>query len=128
MFGAGSGHEARSIAPAGIAVKGELADDQHLAALIDDGAIHLPVAVFEHAELPELVCQLDCLRLGVIVRDADQHTESSVDRADDRAVDRNRCSFDSLDHCPHLISVPPDNAERLVQPPPAPDREAGNSP
>ena len=75
--------EARATALHRVAVERELRHDEHRAADVDDRAIHLVLVVGEDAQADELLGHpLDVVE-GVRVREADEHGESSLDRAGD---------------------------------------------
>ena len=85
----------------GVAVEGELADDQHLAGGVGHRTVHHPVVIGHDPQAPDLVGQLARLGLGVVPVHTDQHAETGPDLADRLVADPHPGPRHPLHQTPH---------------------------
>ena len=83
-------------------VKGELADDQHVAANIGEGVVHQSVVVVEDAQSGDLAAEPLDVFGGVSVLDAEQHDEAKADFTAHLVADGDRGFARPLDDYPHV--------------------------
>ena len=83
-------------------VKGELADDQHVAANIGEGVVHQSVVVVEDAQSGDLAAEPLDVFGGVGVLDAEQHDEAKADFTAHLVADGDRGFARPLDDYPHV--------------------------
>ena len=102
---AGGVDEAGAVALGAVAVERELADGEHLAADVFDGAVHLAFGVLENPELGGLARQVAGVKKGVAMRHPDQNEQARPDFGNTLSVHRNRGLLDALDHQLHRYSV-----------------------
>ena len=95
QFGTGGVGEAGAAALAAVAVEGELADNQDLAADGVQTAVHLAVLVFKDPQAQGLLGQVTAFLLGVVGAHAQQDQKTGADGAVDFAVNGDGCGFDS---------------------------------
>jgi hypothetical protein len=98
-----AGDEGGAVALAGLAVEGELGDDEDLAVRAQR-LVHLAVGVLEDPQRGDLVGQPVAVGLGVVVGHAQEHQQARADRGHDLAVDRHRRGGDPLDKGAHARS------------------------
>ncbi len=88
--------EAGTASLARVGVKRELRNDQHAAAHLQRGAVHLARVVLEHPQICCLAGEQFRFGFGVAVRDADQRHETLIHRAGDAPLDGHAAPTHSL--------------------------------
>ena len=86
QFRRGGTNEARPVALACVGGKGELRDNQHAAADINDGTVHLAILVLENPEFRGLAGQPFGFGLPVALDSADQRQQTGADFSNRLAV------------------------------------------
>src|SRR5579884_2256394 len=102
--GRGRGPRRPAAAP-GVAVEGELADDEQRATDRVHGHVHVAGGVVEDAQVPDLVGQLLCDPVVVVVGDADEHAQPGADLTDRAAVDGDARARHTLDERAHVVDA-----------------------
>jgi len=106
-FRFGSANETRPPAFAAIAQQGELADDQHLPADLQQGTIHFAFVILEDPQPRGLLCHVFDVA-GLIVRgNAQQHEHAAIDLSHDFLVDDDTGPADALHAGSHERTSPP---------------------
>jgi len=102
--GALRGHgvdETGSVALAGLGAEGEVRDEEHAAADLRDGEVHLAVGVGEDPEADEPVGGPAEVGLGIVAVDAREDQQAARDGAGLSACDDDRRVRDPLDDALH---------------------------
>lgn len=98
-----SGVERWTLASPRVAEQSELRDCKDTASHVLHAAIHLAVVVFEDAESGDLLGQVRCVRVGILMRDSEQDEQTQADFATGPIVDRDFGSAYALDHRSHFV-------------------------
>ncbi len=85
----------------GVRVERELADDERLAADVEQRAVRPALVILEDPQLADPARERVGRRLVIAVADAEQHEESTADRADRPAVDPDLGPADPLQERAH---------------------------
>src|SRR5262249_15177577 len=93
-------------APAGVAVEGELGDDQDVAPLLQDRSVHLAGLVVEDAQVERLVRQLVRGPLPVPLPHPEEDEEAGTDSPDRPPSHADGGSGPPLDHGAHSVRPP----------------------
>ena len=88
LFGGRGVVETGAASFAAIAIEGELRDDQHRAAGIEQAAVHFAVFILEDAKVQDLLCDEFGVSFGIEFRHAQQDEEAGADFADDGPIDK----------------------------------------
>lgn len=93
--------EGGAVAAPRVAQERELGDDQHLAAHVLHGAVHLAVFVLEDAQVCDLLGGKARVLLAVARLHADEHEQAGADFRYEPAPDGNLGARDALDYDSH---------------------------
>jgi hypothetical protein len=99
LFRAGGVREARPVALRRVRYERELADDERLAARVDDAPVEPALLVLEDPQAGDLAGETQGGRLVVSQRDAEEDAEPRADGGDGFPVDEDARLADSLDDC-----------------------------
>src|SRR6267142_2489159 len=91
----------------GISEQRELRDGQHPSADIQQGSIHLPLLVLEHAQVAHLVRQPPRILVGISLPDPDEHAKPLPHGTSHLAADQHRSLAHPLHDGPHGAAIPP---------------------
>jgi hypothetical protein len=97
----GRGAEAGPASPPHVGEQGELRDDQHAAADVDDRPVHASLVVAEDPQISNLGRRVVDIGRFVAIRHPDEDDEPRADRADDAIVDGHGSAGNALNNAAH---------------------------
>ena len=95
QFRTGSVGKAGAAALAAVAVKGELADNQHFTLDSFQSQVHLAVFILENTQTQGFFSQIAAFLFGIVGADTQQDQKSLADFSNHLAIDGDRGGFDS---------------------------------